>query len=164
MGHFQARDLPPHIPLPHGTMVGMSKKTDPHPRCFFTHIVKGPFGLEEESKIGVRIAGGAMKEEVAVPERLGVFQVLQEPLVFGRQALRGPDQRLIGQNIKSLGEFWFDGSPVMIAQNADHLPLLHQIHAFSWAGVVANQIAEIDDQRDIFFIYFDEYGPEGLEV
>ncbi len=66
--------------------------------------------------------------------------------MFGRQALRGPDQRLIGQNIESLGEFQFDGSPVMIAQNANDLPLLHQIHAFFWAGVVANQIAKIDNQ------------------
>jgi hypothetical protein len=52
----------------------------------------------------------------------------------------------------------------MIAQNADDLPLFHQIHAFFWAGVVANQIAEIDDQRDILFVDLDEYGLESLEV
>ncbi len=57
-------------------MVGMTEETNPHSRCFLAHIVKGPFGLEEERKIGVRISGGAVKDEEAVPEHPGVFQLL----------------------------------------------------------------------------------------
>src|SRR5512139_3766056 len=138
-------DFPPHVPLPDGAMVSVSKESDPHFRYPVAHVSEGLLRLEKIEDVGLRIVRRPVEEDEAIPEKQGVGEAGQKILVFRVQGARRPEHRLMGEDVEALGKARPDCGPVVVPLETDHLMPPRQIHALPRAGVVSHQVPQVND-------------------